>query len=134
MFSGLRSGFYPSVVCGSVRLLSFFSSLAPPDWIGYLEHRMRTFLRETGRRWWLWSLLLMLLATACSQKLGRPSAAPVGDQAPVTLRNIQMTNIAGHRAVLMRLSRLPTLVRHTSGKRPAQIIVQAWGPAGEDLP
>ena len=37
-------------------------------------------------------------------------------------------------AVLLRLSRPPTLIRHSSSKNPAQITVQAWGPAGEDLP
>lgn len=64
-----------------------------------------------------------------------PTAAPSGDQAPVTLRNLQVTTVEGHRAVLLRLSRVPTLVRHSSERRPARITVQAWGPIGEgDLP
>jgi hypothetical protein len=78
-------------------------------------------------------LLLLVLASACSRKLTHPSATPVGDQAPVTLRNIQVANIAGHRAVLLRLSRVPTLVRHTKARGPARILVEAWGPTGEDI-
>jgi len=94
---------------------------------------MREFLRTAGWRGRLALLLPLVLITACAQKLGRPSAAPTGDQAPVTLRNIQLATLDGHRAVLLRLSRLPTLVRHSSSRHPAQIIVQAWGPAGDDL-
>ena len=78
-------------------------------------------------------LLPLLLLAACAQKLGMPSAAPTGEQAPVTLRNIQVANLDGHRAVLLRLSRMPTLVRHSSARHPAQIVVQAWGPTGDDL-
>jgi hypothetical protein len=79
--------------------------------------------------------LLGLLAVGCAQKLGRPTAAPSGDQAPVTLRNLQIENIDGHRAVLLRLSRLPTMVRHSSSRKPPEITLQAWGPAGDgDLP
>lgn len=95
---------------------------------------MREVLRVAGRGGRLALLLPLVMVAACAQKLGMPSAAPTGDQAPVTLRNIQVANLDGHRAVLLRLSRLPTLVRHSNSRRPAQIIVQAWGPIGEDLP
>lgn len=70
-----------------------------------------------------------------SSLASRPSAAPVGDLAPVSLRNFQVVTADGHRAVLLRLSRLPTRVRHSSTPEPPQIVVQAWGPVGEgDLP
>jgi hypothetical protein len=77
------------------------------------------------------ALLGVLLIAGCAQKIGRPTPAPSGDDAPVTLRNLQIESIDGHRAVLLRLSRLPTMVRHSSSRRPAQITVQAWGPVGE---
>ena len=81
------------------------------------------------------ALLGVLLIAGCAQKLGRPTPSPSGDEAPVTLRNLQIETIDGHRAVLLRLSRLPTMVRHSSSKRPAEITVQAWGPVGDgDLP
>jgi hypothetical protein len=87
------------------------------------------------RAWYRVAVLAVLLAAGCAQKIGRPTAAPSGDNEPVTLRNLQIETVDGHRAVLLRLSRLPTMVRHSSGKRPAQITVQAWGPVGEgDLP
>ena len=71
----------------------------------------------------------------CAARLAAPSASPTGDQAPVTLRNLQIETANGHRAVLLRLSRLPTQVRYSSSSRPARIAIQAWGPAGdEDLP
>ena len=59
---------------------------------------------------------------------------PTGDQAPVGLRNLEVTTLDGHRAVLLRLSRAPTQVRQSSSSKPPQIVVQAWGPAGDDLP
>ena len=77
------------------------------------------------------ALLGVLLIAGCAQKIGRPTPSPSGDEAPVTLRNLQIESIDGHRAVLLRLSRLPTMVRHSSSRRPAQITVQAWGPVGE---
>lgn len=77
----------------------------------------------------------VLLVVGCAQKLASPTASPSGDQAPVNLRNLQIENVDGHRAVLLRLSRLPTMVRHSSSRHPGQITVQAWGPVGDgDLP
>ena len=79
--------------------------------------------------------LFALFAAGCAQKLGVPTAVPTGNEAPVALRNLQVTTVDGHRAVLLRLSRLPTLVRQSSGKDPARIVIQAWGPRGDgDLP
>jgi hypothetical protein len=81
------------------------------------------------------TLAVVALAAAlggCAQNLGRPSASPTGDEAPVTLRQVQILQTAdGHRAVLLRLSRLPTLVRHSAQTAPARIQVEAWGPVGE---
>jgi hypothetical protein len=98
---------------------------------------MRRALRAFALSW-SGVLVAGLCAVAiggCTASLGRPSAAPTGDQAPVTLRNLQIANVDGHRAVLLRLSRLPTQVRHSSSSRPGRITIQAWGPAGtEDLP
>lgn len=80
-------------------------------------------------------LLLPLVVLGCSQRMTAPTAAPTGDEAPVALRNFEVANVDGHRAVLLRLSRLPTLVRHSSSSNPARITVQAWGPPGDsDLP
>jgi hypothetical protein len=78
--------------------------------------------------------VLCLLCAACGTRLGFPTAAPSGDQAPVGLRNLQVATADGHRAVLLRLSRAPTLVRHSSAGRPARIMIQAWGPLGDDMP
>ena len=80
-------------------------------------------------------LLCVVAGSACASRLAAPSASPTGDRAPVTLRNLQSETVEGHRAVLLRLSRLPTQVRSSSSGRPARIEIQAWGPAGdEDLP
>jgi hypothetical protein len=77
----------------------------------------------------------LLCMVGCASRMAAPTATPTGDEAPVTLRNLQVTTVDGHRAVLLRLSRQPTLVRHSSGRHPGQITVQAWGPAGDsDLP
>jgi hypothetical protein len=79
--------------------------------------------------------LFTLFAAGCPQKLRPPTPSPTGNEAPVALRNLQVTTVDGHRAVLLRLSRLPTLVRQSSGKDPPRIVIQAWGPAGDgDLP
>ena len=78
---------------------------------------------------------MLLFAVGCSHRFAAPTPAPSGDQAPVALRNLQVSTIDGHRAVLLRLSRLPTLVGHSSSRGPARITVQAWGPVGDgDLP
>lgn len=74
----------------------------------------------------------MLLLFGCAGRVTAPTATPSGDQAPVALRNLQMATIDGHRALLLRLSRLPTQVRYSDSRRPAQIIVQAWGPIGDE--
>ncbi len=76
------------------------------------------------------------LTAGCAHKLALapPTAAPTGSEAPVGLRNLQVTTIEGHRAVLLRLSRVPTMVRQSSANDPARIIIQAWGPASDDLP
>jgi hypothetical protein len=80
-------------------------------------------------------LVVPLLVLGCSQRMMAPTAAPSGDQAPVALRNFEVTAVDGHRAVLLRLSRPPTLLRQSSSNRPARITVQAWGPPGDsDLP
>ena len=81
-------------------------------------------------------LFVVALALAgCSLNLGRPTASPTGDQAPVNLRSLQIQTVDGHRAVLLRLSRAPTLVRHSYASRPGRISVEAWGPTGDsDLP
>jgi hypothetical protein len=67
----------------------------------------------------------------CAQHLSAPTAAPSGDRAPVSLRNFEIANIDGHRAVLLRLSRSPTLIRHSSSRKPAQIAIRMWGPPGD---
>jgi hypothetical protein len=94
------------------------------------------FTKAVFVRGWTGALFgaLCVFGAACAPKLGMPSATPSGDQAPVGLRNLQMATADGHRAVLLRLSRVPTLVRHSSAGRPARIMVQAWGPLGDDLP
>jgi hypothetical protein len=81
------------------------------------------------------ALLALGLAFAACSGLSAPSPAPVGDQAPVNLRDLQIANTGGHRAVLLQLSRLPTLIRYSTSSGPARIIIQAWGPQGDtDLP
>jgi hypothetical protein len=96
-------------------------------------------------RWTGWSFLgwpvrlsglfLVLLTFGCASRVAAPTAAPLGEDAPVALRNFEMASIDGHRAVLLRLSRIPTSVRYSDSSRPAQITIQAWGPMGDtDLP
>ncbi len=83
----------------------------------------------------LFGSFCVVALAGCAASLAAPSASPTGDQAPVTLRNLQIETANGHRAVLLRLSRLPTQVRYSSSSRPARISIQAWGPPGdEDLP
>lgn len=85
-------------------------------------------------------LVVSLLAAAlafggCGSRALSPSSTPVGDQAPVGLRSLQATATDGNHAMLLRLTRLPTMVRHSSSSDPAQITIQAWGPkGGGDLP
>lgn len=87
------------------------------------------------------ALLVALLVTAalalggCGLREMMPTSSPVGDQAPVGLRSLQATDAGGNHAMLLRLTRLPTMVRHASSGEPAQITIQAWGPPGDgDLP
>jgi hypothetical protein len=89
---------------------------------------MRPFARKAAR---FALLLLPLVVPACAHRMAAPTATASGDQAPVGLRNFEVTTVDGHRAVLLRLSRLPTLVRQSSSKRPARITVEAWGPPGD---
>lgn len=98
---------------------------------------MNTLMRKAVRRAsaGLGALLLPLLVLGCAHRMVAQTASPTGDQAPVALRNLEISTADGHRAVLLRLSRLPTMVRQTSSNRPARITVQAWGPPGDtDLP
>lgn len=77
----------------------------------------------------------LLVLGGCGLRPLMPTSTPVGDQAPVGLRSLQATSEGGHHALLLRLTRLPTMVRHASSEEPAQITIQAWGPAGGgDLP
>ena len=124
------------VCCLPLSVVSPCLSLAPSDRIGYLQAAMmhtRGFAVMRRSLWW--TPLLLVVVVGCAQRLSAPTAAPTGDQAPVGLRNFQVTTIDGHRAVLLRLSRLPTLVRYSSSRHPAGITIQAWGPLGDgDLP
>ena len=53
----------------------------------------------------------------------------------MNLRDLQVATAGGHRAVLLQLTRLPTLIRHSSSSEPGRITIQAWGPTGDtDLP
>lgn len=80
--------------------------------------------------------LLSLGGAGCSMgPLQRQATLPTGTQSPVNLRNFQIASAGGHRAVFLRMSRIPTMLRHTSSGGPAEIIIQAWGPEGTgDLP
>lgn len=104
--------------------------------MGYLQGTMRRRVRSAVRSWQagLLAAVLGLAVSGCSRTLLGPKAAPAGGQVPVSLRNLQITSVDGHRAVLLRLSGLPTLVRHSSASHPGRILIQAWGAAGEDLP
>src|ERR1041385_9093001 len=53
------------------------------------------------RRSSLGLLLCVLIAGCAAHKLAAPSPSPSGDQAPVTLRNLQIETVDGHRAVLV---------------------------------
>lgn len=112
-------------------------SLAHPLWIGYLPFVMNPATRKVARSAAarLGLLLVPLLVFGCSERMSSPTAMPSGDQAPVVLRNFEVSVVDGHRAILLRLSRLPTQVRESSSKNPARITVEAWGPPGDsDLP
>jgi hypothetical protein len=88
-------------------------------------------------RWWQAGLLAAAFAVAvggCSRSLLGSKVVPAGGRMPVSLRNFEIASADGHRAVLLRLSGLPTLVRHSSASHPGRILIQAWGAAGEDLP
>lgn len=63
--------------------------------------------------------------------LRAPNAVPEGERAAVALRNLQVTDADGHRAMLLRLTRVPTAVRYSDSSAPAQIVVEAYGPPGE---
>lgn len=83
----------------------------------------------------LFAVALGLAIAGCAARPVAPTAAPTGLEAPVNLRDLQVATSGGHRAVLLQLTRLPTLVRYSSSSDPARITVQAWGPEGDtDLP
>ncbi len=87
--------------------------------------RLRAVLLLVGAIW----------AVGCAQPGAAPTPAPTGAEAPVDVRDIQLATVEGHKAVLLRLTRVPSMVRASSSQRPAQIQVQAWGPTGGvDLP
>ncbi|MFQ5667376.1 MAG: hypothetical protein ACE5I7_13230 [Candidatus Binatia bacterium] len=76
-------------------------------------------------------LALSVLVVGCAQEMASPTPVPTGNQAPMALRNFRVATADGHRAVLLRLSRPPTQVRHSSKDHPARIIVRASGPASD---
>lgn len=49
----------------------------------------------------------------------------------ILLRNLQIETVDGHRAILLRLSRLPQRLTHSSNSAPASITVRALGPQGQ---
>lgn len=89
----------------------------------------------TGYRLSLLLIGLVLSTGGCSNSFSAPTPAPIGSEAPVNLRDLQVAISGGHRAVLLQLTRLPTLIRHSSSSEPGRITIQAWGPEGDtDLP
>lgn len=70
---------------------------------------------------------VLLVSPGCAM-LGTSSSS---QEAALTLRNLQIETVEGHRAVLLRLSRLPQRVTHTSSSSPARIEVFLDGPEGE---
>ncbi len=70
---------------------------------------------------------LLLTVAGCAAFRGD---APPAQQA-VSLRNLQIESVDGERAVLLRLSRLPGQVIHSSASAPASITVRMSGPRGE---
>src|SRR5262249_29166183 len=79
-------------------------------------------------------LALMLVVASfagCSVMQSPPTPDPSGNNTPVTLRVFQVQSVNGHRAVLLRLSRIPSLVRDSSSRHPGSITVEAWGPIGD---
>jgi len=81
-------------------------------------------------KWMRRSIAFTLLVTlsGCAALSGETSSS--AEQA-VSLRNLQIETVDGHRAVLLRLSMLPGRVMHSSSSSPARITVQAAGPIGE---
>ena len=74
-------------------------------------------------------VLVLALLPACSFR--NPNASPHGDRAAVGLRNLQISDAGGHRAVLLRLTRVPSALRYSDASGPGRIIVEAYGPPGE---
>jgi len=79
----------------------------------------------------LGAALLVCAAAGCAKQMPPAVAVTAGDQAPVALRNLQVATVDGHRAVFLRLSRLPLQLRQSSAKNPGRIVLQAIGPAGD---
>ncbi len=71
----------------------------------------------------------LLLTIAGCAALGGDTAAPAPQA--LSLRNLQIETVDGERAVLLRLSRLPGRVIHSSTSSPASITVRVSGPRGE---
>lgn len=82
-----------------------------------------------GAKWIRSVVLLCVIVTSGGCAFIGGEASPPEDA--VTLRNLQIESVDGQRAVLLRLSRLPTRVLHSSATAPARITVQLSGPAGE---
>lgn len=97
--------------------------VAAPGWLGYPASMQLSKVALLG---------VALAMAGCSSVLSRPTESPVGDLAPVNLRQFQIIRSAdGSRTVMLRLSRTATLVRHSSSSSPGRILVEAWGPAGD---
>lgn len=83
------------------------------------------------------SVLGLALFSACADRasLEPPSAAGTGvarglDQlsAPLSVQQVEVTDVEGYRAVFLRLSRLPGAVSHRADNDPARITVDIQGP------
>ena len=106
--------------------------LAAPRCFGYCRGVIQPIRRATPVL--MVAALSLSTLAGCPAKRTVPTAMPTGDQAPVALRDIRVETVETHRAVLLRLTRVPTLVRASSSRSPAEITVQAWGPdTGGDL-
>ncbi len=94
------------------------------------------------RGWLVCGLAGALLLAGCAKRvpLMEPGAKGAAVESlpnlsiPLDVQEFEVVNADGHRAVFLKLSRLPDAVEHRGESDPARIILEIKGPTGEEVP
>lgn len=89
-----------------------------------------------GSRGWLAAAAgVLVLVSGCGLAWRTPGPAATGEDAGITVRDVQVESAGEHRAVLVHLSQRPSQLRYGEQRNPPAIMIDAWGPPGDfDIP